>query len=304
MPKGPLLLAITGGTGFVGQHVIRAALDAGHSVRALIRNPAKRPDISHTNLSWHAGALGEDDAAFLRGADIVIHLAGLIKARTRAEFDAVNVDAARALAAAAQDQSLARFVLVSSMAAKAPELSDYAASKRAGEDAVKAAFKGPLCILRAPAVFGPGDQATAPFFKAVKRGILPVPGGRGWASRRLSIVYAPDLARNITEQAVTGAYDGQTVSPASWPDVTWPQFADMLSEASERKVRALPLPLSVLYPTASITSATSRLMGKGHLTLGKLREFLYGDWSSDDPIQDATSPKDALRATMRFYEAL
>lgn len=297
------LLAITGGTGFVGAHVIRHALDAGYHVRALIRTPSKAV-ITHENLTWHSGALGDDDAGFVKDADIVIHIAGLIKAKSRAIFDAVNVDAARSVARAAQAAGVSRFVHISSMAARVPELSDYAASKRAGEDVVRNVFNGPLAIIRAPAVFGPGDAATKPFFDAVKRGWLPLPGGAGWKTRKLSIAYSDDLARDIIQSAVSGTYDGQTVSPASWPDIGWQDFAQMLSTAKGSKVRPMPLPLALLYPVAGVTSVTSRLLGKGHLTLGKLNEFLYQDWSSGDTIQDAAKPTDALRATLRFYKAL
>ena len=302
--NAPILLAITGGTGFVGACVIREALSAGHRVRALIRNPAKRLDLEHENLTWHKGALGDDDAAFVQGADCVIHIAGLIKARNRAEFDAVNVDAAKNIAVAASAANVPRFVHLSSMTARHPGFSDYSGSKHAGEMAVKDTFKGNLAVIRAPAVFGPGDEATAPFFKAIKRGILPAPGGKGWKTRCVSIAFVDDLARDVVLRAVTGAYDGKTVSPASILRITWPEFAALFSKARGKVVRPVPLPLSALYPVAAITSITSQMLGLGHLTLGKLNEFLYQDWSSDDAIQDATPPEDALRATLRYYKAL
>ncbi len=298
------LLAVTGATGFVGQYVVKAALDAGYRVRALIRTPSKKPDIDHENLTWHVGALGDDDASFLKKVDCLIHMAGLIKARSRIDYHRVNAEAAGALALASQKVGVKRFVLLSSMAARVPELSDYAASKHGGEDAVKAGFHGPLAIIRAPAVFGPGDEATAPFFKAMKMGVLPVPGGSGWQERRLSMVYVPDLARDMIERGLSGAYDGQTVSPATITDMHWSEFAHMASGVMNKPVRALALPAPLLYGVAGITSASSRLFGVGHLTLGKLREFLYHDWSSQDLIEDATPPKDALETTLRFYKAL
>lgn len=309
MPKGPLpntpmTLAVTGGTGFVGAYVIREALAAGHTVKALIRNPAKRLDIDHKNLSWHTGALGDDDASFVAGADCVIHIAGLIKARNRAAYDAVNVTAAENLALAAEAAKIPHVILLSSMAAGQPELSDYAGSKRAGEEAVKAAYSGKLSIIRAPAVFGPGDEATAPFFAAIKRGVLPLPGGRGWKNRKLSIAFVDDLARDMVTRGLKADYAGQIVSPASIPEIGWQDFAKLFEHARGKRVRPLPLPLSVLYPVAGVTSITSQMLGLGHLTLGKLNEFLYQDWSSGDVIQDPTPPIDALRATLRFYKAL
>lgn len=299
-----MTLAVTGGTGFVGAYVIREALKAGHSVRALIRNPAKRLDIEHDKLTWHKGALGDDDAAFVDGVDAVIHIAGLIKARNRAAYDAVNVTAAENLARSAQTAEIPRFILLSSMAASRPELSDYAGSKHAGEDAVKAVYSGELSIIRAPAVFGPGDEATAPFFAAVKRGVLPLPGGWGWKKRKLSIAFVDDLARDMVTRGLSGEYSGKIVSPASIPDIGWQEFAGLFAQARGKPVRPLPLPLSVLYPVAGVTSITSQMLGLGHLTLGKLNEFLYQDWSTGDTIQDPTPPIDALKATLRFYKAL
>jgi len=108
------LIAVTGGTGFVGRHVIKVLLDSGYAVRALARTPSKLSDISHDNLSVLKGSLGRHDKA-------------------------------------AQVAGLSRFILLSSQTAAQPHLSDYAASKRAGELAVSAAFKGTLAIIRAPA---------------------------------------------------------------------------------------------------------------------------------------------------------
>ncbi|MGB0906716.1 MAG: NAD-dependent epimerase/dehydratase family protein [Maricaulaceae bacterium] len=296
-----LLIGITGGTGFVGRHVIQAALAHGHRVRVLARSPKKLSDIKHDNLDVLTGQLGVGNAALCEGCDAVLHIAGLIKARTRREFDAVNVDAAGEMASAAKTAGVKRFVLLSSMAARKPELSDYAGSKYGGEMAVKAAYDGRLAIIRAPAVFGPGDEATAPFIDLIKRGLLPTPGGAGWKTRKLSIVAVEDLAADIVMACADGRYDGRIVSPSSIPSLTWPDFADMASKAAGRKVRIVPLPRAVLYPVAGVTSATSRLFGMGHLTLGKLREFLYDDWSSEDVIAEALPMRERLAETIKCH---
>ncbi|WP_371398300.1 NAD-dependent epimerase/dehydratase family protein [Fretibacter rubidus] len=297
------LIAITGGTGFVGGHVITAALAAGYRVRALARNPLKLNNLSHPRLTIFKGALGDNDAGFIEGADVILHMAGLIKARNRAAFDAVNVTASADLAKTCNDSRIERFVLLSSMAARAPELSPYAASKRAGEDAVEDAYSGPLSVIRAPAVFGPGDEATKPIISAIDRGFLPAPGGRGWRERYLSLVAVQDLANDLITRAVKGDYDGQTVSPATVGQITWPEFAQMASEAVGKPVKAVPIPLSVLYPVAAVTSALSLSFGRGHLTLGKLREFLYDDWRSETLIQSDTSMADRLSQTLAAYRS-
>ncbi len=294
-------LAITGGTGFVGRYVINEALKRGLTVRALVRSPDKI-DIEHDKLDWIQGSMGQTDDALVEGVDCVVHIAGLIKARSREAFMTANAHAAEQLADAAKRAGVPKFVLLSSQAASQPKLSDYAASKEAGERGVETVYDQNKVIIRAPAVFGPGDEATAPFFAFIRKGILPVPGGRFWKNRRLSMVFVEDLARIIVDAAVSGDYDDQTITPATITDIDWNDFAELWSEAAERPVRAVPVPLSVLYPVAQITSMTASLFGAGHLTRGKLREFLHDNWSSEQLIPNATPPIDALKKTLQAYQ--
>lgn len=296
-------IAVTGATGFIGLHLIRQALDMGFTVRAMVRNAAKLGGLAHEKLELHAAGLGVDDGAFVKDCDVVIHLAGLIKARNRAAFDAVNVAAAKTLAYACEAENIKRFIHVSSMTARAPELSDYAASKHAGELAVKDVVTGALAIIRAPAVFGPGDEATAPFIELISKGWLPTTGGSGWKERKLALVAVEDIARDILTRAISGDYDGKTVSPCNVEAITWPEFGEMAAAAAGHNVRVLPLPLLLLYPISALTSLTSRWFNKGHLTLGKLREFLYDDWSSVDVIQEAPPMVERLRATLTHHIA-
>ena len=296
------LIAVTGGTGFVGRHMIKALLSRGYRVRALARTPSSLSDLKHDNLSVLKGSLGSVDAKLVQGVDIVLHMAGLIKARKRADIMAVNRDDTGAIAKAAQEAGVERFVLLSSQTAAQPQLSDYAASKEAGEGAVKAAYQGKLAIIRAPAVFGPGDKATKPFFDFIAKGRLPVAGGANWRTRKMAMVFVADLVNDMADRAVTGDYDGQTLVPCSVPALTWEQFASDAGTALGITVKVNPIPLPVIKTVAAGTSVTSRLFGMGHLTLGKLREFLYEDWSSRDVIQNATPFIEALRITAASYE--
>jgi len=296
------LIAVTGGTGFVGRHMIKALLSRGYRVRALARTPSSLSDLKHDNLSVLKGSLGSVDAKLVQGADIVLHMAGLIKARKRADIMAVNRDDTGAIAKAAQEAGVERFVLLSSQTAAQPQLSDYAASKEAGEGAVKAAYQGKLAIIRAPAVFGPGDKATKPFFDFIAKGRLPVAGGANWRMRKMAMVFVADLVNDIEDRAMTGDYDGQILGPCSVPALTWEQFASDAGTALGITVKVNPIPLPVIKTVAAGTSVTSRLFGMGHLTLGKLREFLYEDWSSRDVIQNATPFIEALRITAASYE--
>ena len=299
----PLVIAVTGATGFVGKITLLKLLEAGHKVQALVRTPAKVRSIQHPNLRWVKGALGENLSDFVKGADIVLHIAGAIKGRVRSDYFEVNAKGTRLLAKQAQMAGVKRFVLLSSIAARQSQLSDYAASKHAGEIALKEEFTGKVAIVRAPPVFGPGDEATRPFFEAADKGFLPVPGGKNWRLRKLSLIYVDDLADCLSIDAIQGAYDGKVLSPATLGSITWPDFAVQCRQALGHPVKLISIPKSLLYGLAGATSLTSRFLGRGHLTLGKLREFLYEDWSSDDSLYEATPIKDALIAPLHAYRA-
>ena len=129
-------IALTGATGFVGGHVVDAALAAGHEVVALTRRAQEPRD----RVKWVAGSLedGASLAKLIKGADAVIHIAGVISEAERGGFEQGNVVGTRAVLAAAEATAVERFVHVSSLAAREPKLSRYGASKARSEDLVTA----------------------------------------------------------------------------------------------------------------------------------------------------------------------
>ncbi len=297
----PQHIALTGATGFVGRHLLRRLLDEGHSVNVLVRNPEALTDFNDDSLTVTKGDLQSDLSNWAKSADCIIHLAGLVKAKTWSDYDNVNVKGASAVAQAATHDETPHIILMSSMAARAPELSYYAKSKYLGEEAVKSKYSGALSIIRAPAVFGPGDKATKPIFDFMRKGWLLSAGGRGWKKRSVAMVYVDDLVDNILSKALGGAYINRTVSPSSIGAMTMPEFAGYASRALKKPVRAVPIPLSLLYPLAAVTTITLRLFGIGHLSLGKLAEFRYEHWQSNDLVTNPTLMTTAIKETINSY---
>jgi nucleoside-diphosphate-sugar epimerase len=295
------VIALTGATGFVGRVVIQELLSQGYLIKALVRPGSAGRTLQHDNINWIEGTLDNQisETSLCAGADTVIHMAGLVTARTKAEYYKINADAVGSLVQAAARAKVKRFVYLSSLAAQQAELSDYAGSKREGEGLMArrlGKMKG--VVVRAPAVFGAEDKATAPFYAMIKRGFLPAPGGKNWRARKIGLVYVDDLAKFLTHTCLDGTQDGRTVSVATRASLTWPEFADECAQALDAKVRVFPLPLSVLYSVAAINSVTKRVFGKGHLTLGKLNEFLYEDWSVAAQDETKTVLQSALKQTI------
>lgn len=295
-------IALTGTTGFVGRHLLSRLLYDGYKIKALVRQPEALKSYEHPNLALIEGDLDSDLADWANGADSIIHLAGLVKAKTWRDYETVNVVGAKNVAIAALKASVPHLILMSSMAARAPQLSAYAKSKYLGEMAVQETYSGNLSIIRAPAVFGPGDKATKPIFDFMAKGLLPSAGGRGWRNRSVAMVYVHDLIEDLATRGLNGDYKGQTVSPATIGAMSMPVFAEFASEALSRPVRAFPMPLIFLYPLAFVTTITLRLFGIGHLSLGKLAEFLYEQWQSNDSVANPTPIARAIGETIDSYQ--
>ncbi|MBX9797172.1 NAD(P)-dependent oxidoreductase [Sphingomonas sp.] len=296
-----MMLAITGGTGFVGAALIEAALAAGHEVRALTR----RAQPPRDGVSWIAGALDRPEslADLVRGADAVIHVAGTVNAPDRAGFAAGNVAGTAAMIDAAGRAGVARFVHVSSLAARAPALSLYGATKAEAEALVMAA---PLDwrIVRPPAVYGPGDLEMLDVYRLARHGLalLPPPG-------RVSLIAVADLARLLLALAADNGppalYEADDGTPSGW---SHRDYARAIGAALGRRVHSLSLPAALLMLAARADSAVRGTRAK--LTPDRARYMAHPDWVIDParrPPPELWTPQqptpDGLAATARWYRA-
>src|SRR6476659_5056102 len=147
-------VAITGGTGFIGRHLVAALAASGQTLRLLARNPS---EVANGERHWIVpGSLSDRDALarLVDQADTVIHCAGSISAAGRSAYAAANSEGTRNIAAAAAAAGVRRFVHLSSMAAREPGLTDYAWSKAESEKALAAELPGSCrVVLRPPAVY-------------------------------------------------------------------------------------------------------------------------------------------------------
>ena len=137
-------IALTGATGFIGATIARRLLAEGCKIRALTRATSDRSPLAGLDVHWVEGALENLDSLsrLVFGVEAVVHCAGAVRGATEDHFKRINVDGvARLVYAAARQHPLPRFLLISSLAAREPELSFYASSKRQGE-AILAAQAG------------------------------------------------------------------------------------------------------------------------------------------------------------------
>ncbi len=280
------VIALTGATGFIGSALAQRLTKEGWRVRALLRSSTPPVHLTGTSLEWVRGTLDDCDSleCLVGDADVVIHCAGVLRGITEADFYPTNVEAVSRLASIAASRSpVPRFLLISSLAAREPELSPYAASKRMGEIALsKAADRLSWTALRPPAVYGPGDRALLPLLRLMWHGIAPIPGRQ---DARFSLLYVEDLAeavvgwlaRDVPERYAFELDDGH---PQGY---TWREVVETFERLRGRGVVRLQIPELILNLTARLNKMAASVIGYPPMfTPGKVRELRHPNWVCDN----------------------
>ena len=263
-------LAVTGGTGFVGTHLLSMAVERGYEVRALTRG-WKPPE---EGIDWVDGALDRPESLLklCAGADAVIHIAGAINARNRAGFEAVNVAGTANMIDAARAGGVRRFVHISSLSAREPNLSDYGWSKAKSELLV-AASGLEWTVIRPPAVYGPGDRETLELFKMARRGLVALPPGG-----RFSVIHVEDLCRLMLAVLDEPDTRSEIYEPDDGRSQGWEHrhFARTLGRVFQKRAATLAMP----RPVMRIASGIDRLFrrGRAKLTADRVSFYCHPDW--------------------------
>lgn len=292
----PAIAALAGASGFLGRRLAGAMLARGWRVRALLRRPADAAALASQGAETVIGDLSDGPSLerLTAGASVTVNCAGLIKARDRAAFQAVNGDGAARIASIAQG----RVVLISSLAAREPRLSDYAASKSDGERASRAAAGDRLVIVRPPVIYGPGDRETLALFVLASR--LPLAPVPRQPQARLALAHVDDVAQAVVDildrPGLSGVYAVGGARPAGY---AWSEIIEAAWRAVGRAPLLAPLPAWTIAMAAAL-SETAGAWGRSPpiFTRGKAREMLHADWSvgPDELAPDAPAARFALGA--------
>ncbi len=294
----PKRVLVTGGTGFVGSHLVELLLRKGYSVRCLVRDPSRLRWIKGQEVQLITGdcTIPETLSSAVKDVSLVFHVAGLTRARQVREYYEVNHLGTKNLleACARHNPGISKFILVSSLAAAGPSqdgtpvrdsdsprpVSDYGKSKLNAEYATSQ-FKDtfPVVILRPSAVYGPRDTDIYEFFRWAAKGLTIEIGG---GDRFIEPCYVEDLATALLLAAEKRQRSGSVYFVAENRTYSWSAFVRALLSTGRVKARTITVPYAVAYLLGIVSELGSMVTGKPALTnRQKVREAIQKYWIAD-----------------------
>ncbi len=286
------MILVTGGTGFIGTHLLERLAATGASVRALVRRQSA-PRTLPLGIEAVYGDLttGEGLDAAITGAHTVIHLAGVTKALHTVDYYTGNVRATQQLAQAMAGRGL-RLVHVSSLAAIGPAdpgaalaedaephpLTHYGKSKLDAERVVRDLAPDAV-IVRPPVVYGPRDTDVFQLLKSISRGlVLQLAGGERW----FSAIYVKDLVEGLLAAARTPQAAGRSYFLAHAKPVSWTQLGAVAARIMSRTPRVVTLPFAVANAVGACGEIWARVTGRpGIVSRDKVAEARCMAWTCD-----------------------
>jgi nucleoside-diphosphate-sugar epimerase len=318
------MILVTGGTGFIGTHLVRRLAASGQAVRCLVRRQARPRNLPAGVEAVYGNLIsGEGLPEALRGADTVIHLAGVTKALAPADYYAGNARATRNLVGALAGTLAGRgprLVHVSSLAAIGPSpdgqpidedaephpLTHYGKSKLEAERAVRELAPHAV-IVRPPVVYGPSDTDVFQLLKSISKGlVLQIAGGERW----FSAIYVTDLVEGLMAAAGSAAASGCTYFLAHAKPVSWTQFGSAAAHIMNRTPRVLKVPAAVAHAAGWGAEIWSRITRQpGIMSREKVVEAQCRFWTCDVHraarelgFEAPTSLEDGLAQTLAWYK--
>jgi nucleoside-diphosphate-sugar epimerase len=271
-------ILVTGGTGFVGSHLVQRLLEQGKPVRCLVRHSSNLKYLKDPRIEFAYGGLDDAtdwDAAFA-DVDTVYHIAGVTFARRAQDYFVANHQGTETIIAAAikHRRQIKKFVHISSLAAIGPgdkdkpvdentlpaPITPYGRSKLMGEEAaMTAADLFPLTVVRPPAVYGPRDYALYELFKSIAKGWSPTIGNY---DKQISLVHVADLVDGILLAAEKEAANGRAYFISSDEVYSYKALVEMLAKIFAKRVRSFAIPRPVAYGVAAIAEIGAAITRK------------------------------------------
>jgi dihydroflavonol-4-reductase len=284
---------ITGGTGFIGSHLLDFLSARDAEIFALVRDPEKAAGLKGEKINVLKGDLFSLPS-LPAGIDIVFHLAGKTKSLKAVDYYTVNQEGTASLLRALLSCSARpKVVCLSSLAAAGPSekggavreddpphpVGPYGRSKLRGEEeALKFKDRFPLVIVRSSAIFGPRDRDFLEYLKLIRRGILPTVSGQ----KMTSLCYVKDLVEALFLCAQKDLPSGEILNIANPQPLSWEELGEAFGRAMGRKFRKVRISMRFLAVAAILSEFVERVKGEpGLYNRDRLTDLKQPGWVAD-----------------------
>ena len=289
---------VTGGTGFIGSHLVESLLQRGDEVRCLIRKTSDLNWLGKLPVETVCGDCQDKSSLreAVKGVDQVFHLAGVTRAmeeKTYFQINAIGTDNL-ILACLETNTRLQKFIYLSSQAAAGPcrnggkkresdqcePVSPYGRSKRMGEElAVARCHELPLLILRPCAIYGPRDRDIFAFFRLLSKKMKPCLSGD---DQHVSMCYVEDVVQAILLASEAQESSGETFFLSDGEDYRLEEIGDIFAQAMGVTAFCIRVPEWMISRIATLSEYLSKLSGKPPLlSKGKVEEMIQKNWVCD-----------------------
>lgn len=301
----------------MGSHVASAFAHEGYRLRCSVRASSDLHWLSGLPVELVTADFGRpaDLSAATEGVDIVVHAAGITRARRKGDYHRVNAEGTRLLAVAALEGGVRRFVLLSSLAARGPDAlsgssierpaSPYGRSKLEAESHLRSLdVQMERVVLRPSAVYGPRDRDFLPLFQMARRGFLVLPPGPG----ALQPVYASDVA-SAALAAARGSTGFGPFPVAERERYGWKEIAAVMERTLGRRVRIARLPAAAFTLAGRVAERAAKTLGSSPLfDERRAQDLAVHSWTCDPSFAERglgwraeVSLPEGLERTLRWY---
>jgi NADH dehydrogenase len=277
------MILVTGGTGFVGSHLIKRMRQENLLVRAMVRNPAKATGLLDLGVEVVPGDVS-DKASLekaVQGVERVVHLVGIIQEAPGATFQSVHVDGTRNLVEEARKAGVRHFLFQSALGTRANAESKYHRTKWEAEELVRGSGI-PSTVLRPSLIYGPGDQFTIRLSEMIRLSpVLPIIGS---GSSRVQPIFINDVVACIVKAVTSEAYLTELYELGGPEQLTYEEVTRAIAAVLGVSRPALHLPLLFMRPLARVMET---ILPKAPITLDQLIMLQEDTVCSMKDIRDA-----------------
>lgn len=316
---------VTGGTGFVGSHLVEALINSPdyNEVKCLVRSGEKwLSGLSYTRVTGDLNNFSAISVA-LQNVDVVFHVAGIVRSPSEKEFTNANVNATETLMRLAHKKGISNFVMLSSLAATGPSsgvpltektpmhpVSMYGQSKKRMESIIKktAASNDSIKIIRPPAVYGPRETDIFQFFKTFSMGLCPIVGDGNHP--KLSLVYVKDLVDGIMKAALKNDPGIHTYFMGGEHDAySWNQIREITAKVTGKNPVTIKLRPEWIKKIASVIESGASVFGKYPVVNKEKATEMVEEWVCSSvkarkelAYAPETSIEEGLSRTIHWYK--